>query len=218
MIGTISSSGLYVAPATISGQQSVTATATSVADPTKTSSATVVLLPRALVEISIYPLAAARSAGSTQQQFNATVTGVSNTAVTWSLTPPIGTIFPTGLYIPPPILSTQQAITVTATSAVDPTKSASALLTLFPNAQVRVSVSPQNVSLRPKSTQQFRAQVDGTFYTDVNWSISPQLGTMSFQGLYTAPQTVSGPTTVTVTATSVIDPTVSNRVTISVSP
>ncbi|HUO27854.1 MAG TPA: DUF2341 domain-containing protein, partial [Bryobacteraceae bacterium] len=45
--GTISPTGLYTAPSTISAQQAVTVTATSVADTTKAASATIVLIPPA---------------------------------------------------------------------------------------------------------------------------------------------------------------------------
>src|SRR5262249_58523576 len=53
--GTISTTGLYAAPATISAQQNVTITATSVADTSKSSSSTVNLFPP--ISVSVTPTA-----------------------------------------------------------------------------------------------------------------------------------------------------------------
>jgi glucosylceramidase len=57
-VGTISASGMYTAPATISSQQTVTVTATSQADATKSASATITLLPPPVAATpSFWPLA-----------------------------------------------------------------------------------------------------------------------------------------------------------------
>lgn len=69
---------------------------------------------------------------SQQQQFASTVAGSSNTAVTWSYTPQVGTLTAGGLYTAPASISTQQTVTVTATSQADSTKSASATINLLP--------------------------------------------------------------------------------------
>ena len=49
----------------------------------------------------------------------------------------------------------------------------------------------------------------------VTWSISPQLGTIDTNGIYTAPALINSAAKVTVTATSVSDPTKSSTATIS---
>jgi hypothetical protein len=68
-----------------------------------------------------------------QQQFTATVTGSSNTAVTWSLSPAgIGSITPDGLYTAPSTVTAEQTITVTATAAADPARTASATIRVRP--------------------------------------------------------------------------------------
>ena len=72
------------------------------------------------VVVSISPTSASLSTGGTQQ-FTATVTGTSNTAVTWLATG--GTVSSGGLYTAP---GTAGNYTVTATSAANTTKSASA--------------------------------------------------------------------------------------------
>lgn len=126
--GTISSTGLYTAPVSVPGSLTVTVTATSAADPTKSATAAITLTP---VTISVSPATVSLAAGQAQQ-FNATVTGTGNTTVTWSIGGSPGTISATGLYTAPASILSSQAVTVTATSAADPTKSANATITLSP--------------------------------------------------------------------------------------
>lgn len=125
-----SSTLLFTAPATIPTQQTVTLTATSVADPTQSASATVTLMPPAVV--SVTPPSAILYSGGTVQ-FAASVIGASNAAVTWTTIPAgMGTIDATGLYTAPATITAQQTVTVTATSQADPSQSASATVTLSP--------------------------------------------------------------------------------------
>ena len=83
------------------------------------------------VAVSVSPLAASLTASETQQ-FSAAVTGTANTAVTWSLSPQVGTISSAGLYTAPAAISSVQTVTVKATSVADGTKSATAAVTLNP--------------------------------------------------------------------------------------
>ena len=76
--------------------------------------------------ISISPTSATVSSGGTEQ-FTATVTGSSNTAVTWSTTD--GSISTSGLYTAPAVTSNTSA-TITATSEASTSKSASATVTI----------------------------------------------------------------------------------------
>lgn len=121
--GTVSTTGLYTAPAT-SGTFHVRVT--SVADPTKSASATVTVTA---VSVAISPTSASVVVGNTRQ-FTATVTGTSNTAVTWSVQESGGgTISASGLYTAPAAAGTFH---VRATSVADPTKSAGATVTVTP--------------------------------------------------------------------------------------
>jgi N-acetylneuraminic acid mutarotase len=52
--------------------------------------------------------------------------------VSWSIAPNVGTISSAGLYTAPSTITTQQIVTVTATSQADPAKSASGSVTLVP--------------------------------------------------------------------------------------
>lgn len=138
-VGTISSNGLYTAPTTISSQQTVTVTATSQADATKSASATVTLMPS--VSVSVTPTTATLSANGTQS-FTATVQNASNQTVTWTITPAgMGTISSSGLYTAPTMISSQQTVTITASSQADPSKSASATVTLQAPPAVPPSIS-----------------------------------------------------------------------------
>jgi endoglucanase len=154
------------------------------------------------VNVSVSPTTATLNGGGTQQ-FVATVTGNSNTAVTWSLTG-VGTLSSGGLYTAPATVVNTTTATVKATSVADTTKSASATVTINP---VSVSVSPTTASLSQGGTQQFTATVTNGGSTVVTWAVTAGLGTVSSSGLYTAPATITTTSTATVTATSTKDTT-----------
>jgi len=133
-VGTMSSSGLYAAPQ-VAPATPVTVTARSVADTTSSAASTVTVVPPAPpIEVSISPNRASLS-GNQTQQFTATVTGTSNTAVDWSVdnvpggNASLGTISSTGLYTAPACPS-QSDVTVSATSAYDSSASANAAATI----------------------------------------------------------------------------------------
>src|SRR6202035_4827466 len=129
----------------------------SVADATKSASAIVSLMPPVTVTVTVSPQSATLSAGQ-NQQFAAGVAGTSNTAVTWTSSPPgIGSISAGGLYTAPATIAAAPTITVTATSVADATKSASAIVSLMP--PVTVTVSPQSATLSAGQNQQFAAGV-----------------------------------------------------------
>jgi trimeric autotransporter adhesin len=203
-IGSLSN-GLYTAPTVINSAQSVTITATSVVDTSKSASATVQLVPPGSVIVSVNPPSATLAASQTSQ-FSATVTGNANTAVTWSMTPSIGSLV-NGLYTAPAVINSSLLITITATSVADASKSASAAVTLVPPAGggVSVGVSPPSAALSALKTAQFTALVTGSANTSVTWSMTPSVGTLS-NGLYTAPPVVNATQSVTITAKSVADP------------
>ena len=119
--GTISNAGLFTAGSTAG---SFTVTATSAADTTKFATAQVTVQQATAISVSISPTAASVQPGQAQQ-FTATVTGSSNTAVTWTATG--GTISNAGLFTAG---STAGSFTVTATSAADTTKKAMANVTI----------------------------------------------------------------------------------------
>ena len=213
-MGSITSAGLYSVPLVIGSQSTATVTVTSVADPTKSASAVITLWP---LSIAISPTSVILGGGELQQ-FTATIAHHANRAVTWSLTG-LGTLDNNGLYEAPAVITAQSTATVKVTSVVDPTKSASALVTLIP---ISVTVSPATATVAVNGTQQFTATVTGTSNKLVNWSVSgsgcsgSECGAVSSTGLYTAPASAPSPPTVTVKATSAQDVTKYGAATVSI--
>ena len=192
-VGTITQTGVYTAPAVISNAQTVKVTATSIADPTKYAAASVILTPP--VAVSVTP-ATVSLTPSQSQRFSPTVLNASNTLVTWSINPAVGSISSAGLYTAPATTSGIQTITVKATSAVDATKSATATVTL--NPPVAVSLAPAAAALTQSQQLSFAVSVSNAANAGVTWSLSPQVGTISATGIYTAPSSISGTQTVKV--------------------
>jgi hypothetical protein len=84
---------------------------------------------------------------------------------------------------------------------------------------ISVGIYPTTVSLSALQTQQFTATVTGSGNTAVTWGISPaNAGTISPAGLYTAPASIGTQQTVTVTATSVADPTKYANASVTLNP
>ena len=164
------------------------------------------------VKVQLSPATATINSGATLQ-LTATVTGTSNTAVTWSAT--LGTGLPNGMYVAPVVTETKVA-TVTATSVADPTAKASSLITIVPGgAKITVQVTPTSATVTSGGTQQFTATVTGTGNTGVTWSATQ--GTISGSGLYTAP-VVTKNTSASVTATSVADKTATASASVTITP
>ncbi len=158
-------------------------------------------------------------AQSQTQAFTAAVTNT-NTAVTWSINPAVGSISAAGLYTAPASILGSQTVTVKATSVANSTKSATATVTLNPpvSSPVSVTVTPGSVALTQSQTQAFTATVANTSNAAVTWSINPAVGSISAAGLYTAPASISSSQTVTVQATSVADATKSAIATVTLNP
>lgn len=103
------------------------------------------------IGVSVTPATASVRAGSTQT-FAASVTGNSNTSVTWSVNAvasgnaTTGTIDATGLYTAPANLPAPNTITVTATSVADATKIGNSAVTLENPIPVLTSVSPNTIA------------------------------------------------------------------------
>jgi Putative Ig domain len=149
--------------------------------------------------------------------FSANISGTSNTAMTWTVSGSgcisggCGTISASGLYLAPMSVPYPPLVIVRATSAVDPSKSASASVTIVAAVAVLLSLSPANASVVTSGTQLFRASVTGTSNTAVTWSVTGMgcngsaCGSLSSSGLtavYSAPPVAPQPAKVTVTATS----------------
>ncbi len=182
----------------------------------------------AAVAISVTPSTTAISTGLTQQ-FGATVSGSTDTGVTWSVNgiqgggSSTGTISAVGLYTAPTSVPPGGSVTVTAQSVTDSSKSASAVVNILPAGNtVAVSITPTSSSVTAGTTQQFSASVSGTTSTGITWQVNnvtggnATVGTISSSGLYTAPSSVPSAGSVTVTAISSYDAAASASATVSV--
>ena len=143
--------------------------------------------------VTLTPTSVSMSVGTTEQ-FSATVTGTSNTAVTWSVdgvgggNSTAGTVTAAGLYTAPVQPGSH---TVTATSVANPTVSASAAITVSAPT-ITITVAPAAATVLPSGTLQFTATTQGSA-SSLSWSVdgtvggNSQIGTISASGLYTAP-------------------------------
>ena len=136
------------------------------------------------VSVSVTPAGVTLSSGGTQQ-FTATVTGTSNTAVTWTAS--TGSVTANGLYTAPTVQSTTHA-TVTAASQADPTKSATTSLTINPaqqgSLQIMTSGLPQGQQGQPYNaalsatggTQPYSWNVTGSLPSGITFNLNGDFG------------------------------------------
>lgn len=183
--GSITAGGLFTAPA-MAG--TVTVTAVSMADATRMATAIVMVVAP---PITITPASATVLTG-------AVTAFTASTAVTWQAS--AGAITVAGVFTAP---LTAGTVTVTAVSVADPTKSATAAVTV----QLPViSITPPSATVGVGGTMSFSAS------TAANWQVNgvaggnAMVGTISAAGLYTAPAVVPQPATVTVTAVNASNP------------
>ena len=199
-VGTITSTGLYRAPATVPTPATVTVKGVPEADPSKSATARIDISAK----LTLSPAIAVIPGGQTQQ-FTA------NKAVSWYVNDvsggnaTVGTITSGGLYTAPASVPSPNTVTVKAAWQADSSKTATARITVTEPSSVRLS--PTAITLAAGATQQFDAN------TAVDWQLSGvegddrPLGTIDSSGLYTAPSAPPLSGTVTVTAVSKADPT-----------
>ena len=178
--------------------------------------------PPPQVSVSISPASANLPTGGSRQ-FTASVSGTTNTAVTWQVNgetggdATIGEISQSGLFAAPTSATRTSTVSVTALAQADPSKSASASVTITP--VVAVGVSPTTAILASSGNQQFTATVSNTLNTGVTWQVNgmpggnASLGTISNTGLYASPNSA---TTATITAVSAADPSKSASASVTV--
>lgn len=126
--GTISSSGLYQAPASLPSPTIVTVTAISNANGFTSASAQVKIVSgtTATVAVSSTPSGITEVYTGTAQTFNATVTGETNTAVNWQVNKvaggnsTFGTISTAGAYTAPSAVPSPSLVIITAASQANP--------------------------------------------------------------------------------------------------
>jgi hypothetical protein len=214
--GTISSSGLYTAPAVISGATSATVTAISKQDNNKSGRGVLSFgsssNTAAISAVSVVASPSSIALGQTAT-CNATVSGTGNysTAVNWTATG--GTITQSGVFTPSGIGTG----TCKATSTQDSTKSASASIVVSSTSApisitgITVAANPSSISTSQTTTCVANVSGIGAFNNGVTWSATG--GTITSGGVFTP----SGAGTGTCKATSIQDSTKSASASIAVS-
>jgi uncharacterized protein (DUF1800 family) len=213
-IGTIAANGTYTAPLILPTPNTVTVTATSVEDPTRSSSATVTLENPIPVISSVTP-----TTFTANTVFEMTVNG---TGFTPGSIVNLGTMALSTTFIAPtqlvavgaPTLGQVGTVPVTVVNP-DPGGSTSAPINVQvvgPNSNITVTISPKTATLGAGNVQQFQATVTGSIDLSVTWSVNgvsygnSTVGTLDYSGNYTAPNNILGLGSVTVTATSNANP------------
>jgi Malectin domain/Domain of unknown function (DUF1929)/PKD domain len=280
-LGTLSSTGLYTAPASIAAETTINVVATSVADPMQSTTAVVSLLPPVVAFVPTFVhsggTAYTDTLGNSWAADNSFTGGNTSSTTHAIANTPDPTLYqterfgdfsyqfavPNGSYIVrlkfaeiyysspkqrvfnvgingTTVLSDFDIVAAAgaANTAIDelfPVTVAGNLITIqfttgpadLPKISaieisaasgVSIQVSPTTVSLNASQAQQFTASVTGSTNTGVNWTFNPQIGTLTANGLYTAPASVTAAQTVNVTATSQADNTQSAVATVSLLP
>lgn len=111
--------------------------------------------------LSVSPSAAQVISGSSVQ-FSANDTASLNPAVRWSISPALGVISPSGLYIAPPGITATTNVTVTATAFADTSKQASVTLKVNPVPPPAISAVQNGASFLPGFSQGSWVTIKGT--------------------------------------------------------
>ncbi|MGO9591465.1 MAG: beta strand repeat-containing protein [Candidatus Acidiferrales bacterium] len=169
--GTVQQNGLYTAPPALPTPNTAVILVTSTVDSTAFAMASLTI--ESGISVQVTPPTA--TIGPLESfQFTATVKGpTNNTGVSWTLSlagnnnpPALGTITPAGLYTAPG--ASPGVVTVTATSAADPTQSGSALVSISSGG------APTFTSVDPGVAAQGSAQQD-VYLTGTNFESTSQV-------------------------------------------
>jgi hypothetical protein len=137
----VDESAIEVSPSSGLTKTAETVVATSVANPSITASIPVVLTG---VTVNVPNDILYIQAGVAAQQLTALVHGCTSNTVTWAMSPSVGTLSPSGLYMAPATSSTLQTTTVTATSTGDGSVSAQMTIVVYPNGTIRLVPASAN--------------------------------------------------------------------------
>jgi len=152
-----------------------------------------------------------------QATFAASVANTTDTAVSWSVnTVPggnatFGAITSAGVYTAPADLPAPATVQITATSHADATKSATANVGITSDITLNLTPNPASVELGASQSFQATVTTSGHPDTSIRWSLSGPAcasgcGAVDASGKYIAPQILPAPTSATLTAQSVADP------------
>ena len=241
-LGTITSAGVYTAPADLPSPATVQITATSHADPAKSGTGNLAITSD--ITLNLTPNPASVELGATQT-FQATVTssGHPDPSIRWSLsgaacTSGCGTVDANGNYTAPQTLPSPANATLTAQSVADPSKQISAALAITSSFSLQLS-APSGLPAGATATiVATMAPVPGSNPSPIlAWALSgpgcsgSSCGTLTVittqsaganpiadSARYAAPATAPTPNTVTVTVTSQADQSKKAQATIMIQP
>ena len=221
-VGTISTAGVYTAPAILPSPDIVTVQAVSVADPSKSGIGTITVTSS--FSLALTGPASVNAGG--MANYTATLTPAPNSnpsrVITWSVTGagcsggPCGTISSAGVYSASSVAPSPATVQIIATPQADPSKAAAVTVAIIP--VISVSVSPASATVALGASQAFQAMVMGAQDTTVTWDVNGMVGGNATIGTvlnsqtnpdfttYTAPQTLPAGGSVTVRARSNASP------------
>ncbi|HUL34114.1 MAG TPA: DUF1800 family protein [Candidatus Eisenbacteria bacterium] len=214
--GTISATGLYLAPEFPPASNAITISATETSDSTKSGSTSITLqnpVPQLTtatpmtfgvgsVSLTINGLHFAPGAVVYLGGTALTTTRVSSTQVTATGSVTSGQI---------------GSVSILVTNPDPGSIPSNSLIAQITQSGTLVAVNPPTASVRSGITQLFTASVTGNSNTGVTWSVNGiaggnfSLGFITANGNYTAPPVVPNPNSIQVTATSVADTTASGN-------
>jgi hypothetical protein len=230
VIGIITAAGIYTAPADLPQAPAVQITATSNSDKTKFAAATLTITSD--IAIVIAPGTTGVELGATQS-FHAAINsnGHPDPALRWSLSGPAcpgacGSLDANGNYNAPQILPASASVTLTAQSIADPSKQASATISITSNFSLQLAAPLSVASGSSGVIAATLTPVAGSSpSTALSWTLSGAGcsgtscgvlavvttqaqggGAMSTSATYTAPVTPPNPNTVAITVTPEADP------------
>ena len=212
--GTVDAAGNYMTP---EAEGKFHVVAASSADTRRTATASVDVRRRG-IRVWIGPRVATLRTGESMT-FAALVLGTrgQSTAVSWSVQEGAGggTVDNSGRYTAPGAAGTYHVV---AASVADPSKKATATVTVTADQNVSVAITPDNASTRTQGKLSFQAAVTGATSgqsSGVTWSVKEGAsgGSVDASGSYTAPASAG---TAHVVATSVADPSKSATATVDV--
>jgi hypothetical protein len=240
-VGTISTAGVFTAPADLPASTVAQITATSVADASK--SATVTANITSDIAIALTPGTAGVLLGAAQP-FHATLSssGHPDTAVRWSISgaacpSACGTLDANGNYTAPSILPSPASVTITAHSVADPSKQTSAGVMVESNFSLQLSapgiVGPKGSAILAATLMPVPGSSPSTV---LSWSLTgtgcsgescgvlavvntqPLGGGAISTATYTAPVTPPSPDVVTIAVTPQADPSKKAQAAVTIQP
>ena len=172
--------------------------------------------PPSGVGVTLTPASSSVLLGLTQT-FVPSVTGSSNTTVTWSVNgvpggdAAVGTVDASGVYTAPRDLPVLATVTLAATSVADSTKTATSAVTI--TSDISIVVTPPTMPIELGAVRAFAAAINSAGNPDraMNWIVSGSgcagtaCGSIDSAGNYTAPQDLTAPPNVTLIAVSMAD-------------